>query len=99
LSLTLCHPIDCSLSGSSVHEILQARILVVGFPDSSDGKESACIAGDLGSIPWSGIPLEKGMMGYNPRHCKELDMTERLTLCTVLHFKQRCIKVPISPHP
>ena len=25
--LTLCDPIDCSLSGSSVHGILQARIL------------------------------------------------------------------------
>ena len=25
--LTLCDPVDCSLPGSSVHEILQARIL------------------------------------------------------------------------
>ena len=24
---TLCDPMDCSLSGSSVHEILQARVL------------------------------------------------------------------------
>ena len=27
LSLTLCDPMDCSLPGSSVHGILQARIL------------------------------------------------------------------------
>ena len=27
LCLTLCTPMDCSLSGSSVHGILQARIL------------------------------------------------------------------------
>ena len=27
LSLTLCNPIDCSPPGSSVHGILQARIL------------------------------------------------------------------------
>ena len=27
LSLTLCNPMDCSLPGSSVHGILQARIL------------------------------------------------------------------------
>ena len=27
LCLTLCDPMDCSLSGSSVHRILQARIL------------------------------------------------------------------------
>ena len=26
-SLTLCEPVDCSLPGSSVHGILQARIL------------------------------------------------------------------------
>ena len=26
--LTLCHPMDCSLPGSSVHGILQARVLV-----------------------------------------------------------------------
>ena len=26
----------------------------MGFPDGSDGKESACNAGDLGSIPVSG---------------------------------------------
>ena len=26
----------------------------MGFPDGSDGKESACNAGDLGSIPQSG---------------------------------------------
>ena len=28
--------------------------LIQGFPDSSVGKESACNAGDLGSIPGSG---------------------------------------------
>ena len=35
LCLTLCDPIDCSLSGSSVHQILQARILeLVAIPFS-----------------------------------------------------------------
>ena len=28
----------------------------LGFPGGSDGKESACIAGDLGSIPGLGSP-------------------------------------------
>ena len=32
---------------------------VWGFPDSSVGKESGCIAGDPGSIPGSGRLLEK----------------------------------------
>ena len=31
----------------------------LGFPDSSVGKESACKAGDLGSIPGLADPLEK----------------------------------------
>ena len=32
-----------------------------GFPGSSDGKESAFSAGDLGSIPGLKDPLEKGV--------------------------------------
>ena len=34
-----------------------------GFPDSSVGKESACIVGDLGSIPGMGRSLGEGK-GY-----------------------------------
>ena len=31
------------------------------WPGGSDGKELACNAGDLDSVPGSGNPLEKGM--------------------------------------
>ena len=61
--LSLCDPMDCSLPGSSVHGILQARKTPVflGFPCGSAGKESACNAGDLGSILGLGRDsLEKG---------------------------------------
>ena len=34
--------------------ILRKVSLIVGFPGDSDGKESACNAGDQGSIPGSG---------------------------------------------
>ena len=37
LCLTLCNPIDCGLSGSSVHGILQARILESVAISSSRG--------------------------------------------------------------
>ena len=37
--------------------------VILGFPDSSVGKESACNAGDPGSIPRSGRSLEEGV-GY-----------------------------------
>ena len=36
---------------------------VLGFPGGSAGKESACKAGDLGSIPGSGRPPGEGT-GY-----------------------------------
>ena len=38
----------------------------MSFPDSSDGKESACNAGDLDSIPGLGrSPGEKGMATHS----------------------------------
>ena len=66
----------------------------LGFPGGSDGKESACNAGDLGSIPGLGKSLRGGH--DNPLQysflenthgqrrlvdysCKELDTTERLS--------------------
>ena len=36
-----------------------------GFPVWSDGKESACNAGDLGLIPGLGRSLEKGMATHS----------------------------------
>ena len=37
----------------------------MGFPGSSAGKELACSAVDLGSIPGWEYPLEKGMASYS----------------------------------
>ena len=39
--------------------------LIRGFRAGSDGKASACNAGDLGSIPGSGEPLEKEMASHS----------------------------------
>ena len=64
--------------------------LLCHFPDSSVGKESACIAGDLGSIPGLGRSSGEGKRKlptpvfwggefhglYSPWGCKELDKTE-----------------------
>ena len=36
--------------------------ILLGFPGGSGGKESACNAGDLGSIPGSGPHYEHGLM-------------------------------------
>ena len=64
----------------------------VAFPGGSDGKESACCAGDLGLIPGSGRPPEerngyplflpgkshgqRNLAGYSPWGHKDSDMIE-----------------------
>ena len=69
--------------------------MVMGFPDDSDGKESACNAGDPGSIPGLGSSLEGNgthssilawkisrrnlVASYSPWGCKDLDTTDQLT--------------------
>ena len=57
LCLTLCNPVDCSLPGSSIHEILQARILEwVAIPFSRgssqprDQTQVSCISGRFFTI-------------------------------------------------
>ena len=37
----------------------------MGFPSSSDGRASACNAGDLGLIPGLGNPLRKEMATHS----------------------------------
>ena len=66
-------------------------LILCSFPGVSDGKEFACKAGELGSIPGSGrspdpgriLPREfhgqKNLEGPQSVGCKELDMTEQLT--------------------
>ena len=63
--------------------------LPLGFSGGSDGKESACNVGDLGSIPGGGHgnPLQysclenlhgqRSLAGCSPWGCKESDTTER----------------------
>ena len=58
--------------------------LSLGFPGGSDGKESACNAGDPSSIPPVFLSGEcygqRSLVGYNPWGHKELDMTKCLPL-------------------
>ena len=59
----------------------------MGFPCGSAGKESACSAGDLGSIPGLGTSPGEGKVFwlgefhglYSPWGRKESDTTERLS--------------------
>ena len=44
----------------SMFFVFHFSIVTLGFPGGSDGKASACSAGDLGSIPGSGISSGEG---------------------------------------
>ena len=45
--------------------IIYCILMIQGFPGGSNGKESACNAGDLGSIPELGRSLEGGMATHS----------------------------------
>ena len=66
------------------NKIVYLEIGYVGFPGSSNGKESACNAGDQGSIP--GIsredPLEKGMATHSSTLAWKIPRTEGLAGCS-----------------
>ena len=49
----------------------------LGFPGGSDGKESACNAGDLGLTPGSEKSLEKGMETHSSILAWIIPWTER----------------------
>ena len=48
----------------------------MGFPGGPDGKESACNAGNLGSIPGWEDPLEKGMAPHSSILAWKIPQTE-----------------------
>ena len=56
-SLPLHHLLDFSVTTGKSTLIL---VIYLGFPGASDGKESACNAGDLGSTPGLGRSPEEG---------------------------------------
>ena len=48
----------------------------IGFPGGSDGKESTCNVGDLGSIPGLGRALEEGMATHSSILAWKIPWTE-----------------------
>ena len=64
--LTLCHPMDCSLPGSSVHGIFQARLMEwVAFPSPGD-------LPDPGMKPTSVTSALAGGFFYHKHHLGSL---------------------------
>ena len=93
--------------------LLRVTTSLLGFPDNSAGKESACSVGDLGSIsglrrsPGEGnsYPLPVSWPGefhglYSLRGRKELETIERLSLSftSLWSEKAMCLNVSIKTH-
>ena len=58
--------------------------MYMGFPDGSDSKESACIAGDPGSVP--GLGRSPGEGNGNPLQYSCLEnFMDRGALWTIVH--------------
>ena len=55
-----------------------------GLPCGSDGKESSCNVGDLGSIPGSGRPLEEGKATHSSILAWRIPMDRGAWRATVL---------------
>ena len=70
------------LSGASF-KFLPASLLTLYFPGSSDGKESACNAKDLGSIPGSGRSPGEGNGNQLQYSCLENPMDREVWQTTV----------------
>ena len=89
--LTLCNPADCSLPGSSVHGILQARILEwVAMPSSrgsSTGIEprSPALQADSSQAEPPGKPKDTGV--HSLCHLQRIFPTRELNWC-LLHCRQ-----------
>ena len=85
---TLCKPMDCTPSCSSVHGILQARSLEwESMPSSRGSSQPRDPNGYDVEKEWQSTPVfllgesrgRRSLAGYGPWVRKESDMTERLT--------------------
>ena len=86
--------VDMQSTEAEVNDLFSS-MSYLGFPGGSDGKESACNMGDLGSIPGLGRSpgetnthssycclensIQRCLVGYSPWGHKELNMTEWLS--------------------
>ena len=101
--LKICLYFDCVLFISYVKKSLNLKHLttsfcIQGFPDSSVGKESACNAGDRGSIhelgrfpgEGKGYPLQYSGL-ENSRDCIVHGVTRSWTRLSDFHFQPKTI--------
>ena len=110
LKLRLVYTLQYSLVSGTLTRKLKSPIAYVRcFPGGSDGKVSACNAGDPGSSPgsgrwreWQSIPALlpgkshgwRSLIGYSPWGRKESDTTEQLHfLCFFLYVRYNVLRL------
>ena len=80
--LSFWKPLFPALLGQSSHfflcvpEVFYLLLYMMGFPDYSVVKNPSASAGDMGSIPRSGDPLEKEMATHSSIFAWEIQRTE-----------------------
>ena len=91
---------NCSrpLSEDSKTELTGCYRVTSGFPGSTDGKESTCIGGDLGSIPGLGRSPGKGNGNALQYSCLENAMDRGAWWATV-HGTAKHMTEQLSTHP
>ena len=72
--------------------------IYMGFPGGSDGKESACSAGDLGLIPGLGRSPGEGNRSPRPYYCLENSMDRGAWQATVHGVAKRTEELTLSFH-
>ena len=71
-------------------------VICMGFPGGSDGKESACSAGDPGSIPESGRSPGGGNGNMSQYSCLENSMDRGVWWSAVHRVAKSQIRVALS---
>ena len=88
MNLWKAHSQEAQLASANPEDMFPP-LLSVGFPGGSDSKESACNAGDLGSIPGLGRPPGEENGYLLQCSCLENSMDRGAWQATVLSLSQR----------
>ena len=104
--LTLCNPMDCSVPGSSVHGIFQARMLewvAISSSRDSSGGHYLKIKSEGGMVTAPGDQREHACRGYSVTHWFVFSLPhtcpQQSLVCTVPLFLQKLQQLKMKSSP